>query len=189
MDELRQTTERLAIQRLIAVYAQLIDSGRLDDWGQLFTEEARFSVYGRTHESRATIVAEIGGMLLPPRPPGQTHLPRADHRSHRRRPRSCLDRLLGRRDERVGPDRGRDHWALPRRAGEGRRALALRVANDRDGGRGSCWGGCGGSRACDSSGPDHLVHDTDLSKDRSSISRFRSAGKLCRRARSSRRTQ
>ena len=40
MDELRQTTERLAIQRLIAVYAQLIDSGRLDDSGQLFTEDA-----------------------------------------------------------------------------------------------------------------------------------------------------
>ena len=71
MDELRQTTERLAIHRLIAVYAQLIDSGRLDDWGQLFTEEARFRVYGQTYESRATIVAEIGGMLLPPDRPGK----------------------------------------------------------------------------------------------------------------------
>ena len=71
MDELRQTTERLAIQRLIAVYAQLLDSGRLDDWGQLFTEEARFRVYGQTYESRATIVAEIGGMLLPPDRPGK----------------------------------------------------------------------------------------------------------------------
>ena len=62
MDELRETTERLAIQRLIALYAQLLDSGRLDDWGQLFIEEARFRVYGRTYTSRARIVAEIGGM-------------------------------------------------------------------------------------------------------------------------------
>ena len=71
MDELRQTTERLAIQRLIAIYAQLLDEGRLDDWGQLFTEDARFSVYGRTYESRATIVAEIGGMVLPPAHPAK----------------------------------------------------------------------------------------------------------------------
>lgn len=63
MGELRQTTERLAIHRLIAVHAQLLDSGRLDDWGQLFTEEAHFRVYRQTYESRATIVAEIGGMV------------------------------------------------------------------------------------------------------------------------------
>ncbi len=71
MDELRQTTERLAIQRVIALYAQLLDGGRLDDWGQLFTEEARFRVYGRTYESRATIVAEIGSMVLPPDHPAK----------------------------------------------------------------------------------------------------------------------
>lgn len=65
MDELSQTTERLAIQRLIALYAQLLDEGRLEDWGQLFTEDARFRVYGRTYASRATIVAEIGSMVLP----------------------------------------------------------------------------------------------------------------------------
>ena len=71
MDELRQTTERLAIQRLIALYAQLLDGGRLDDWGQLFTEEARFRVYGRAHVSRANIVAEIGSMVLPPDHPAK----------------------------------------------------------------------------------------------------------------------
>ena len=71
MDELRQTTKRLAIQRLIALYAQLLDGGRLDDWGQLFTEEARFRVYGRTYESRETIVAEIGGMQPPPDRPAK----------------------------------------------------------------------------------------------------------------------
>ena len=49
----------------------LLDDGRLDDWGQLFSEEARFRVYGRTYESRATIVAEIGAMLLPPDRPGK----------------------------------------------------------------------------------------------------------------------
>lgn len=71
MDELRQTTERLAIQRLIAVYAQLLDCGRLADWGQLFTEAARFRVYGRTYESRTTLLAEIGGMQPPPDRPGK----------------------------------------------------------------------------------------------------------------------
>jgi 3-phenylpropionate/cinnamic acid dioxygenase small subunit len=71
MDQLSQTTERLAIQRLIAVYAQLLDEGRLEDWGQLFTEEARFRAYGRTYASRATIVAEIGSMVLPPDHPAK----------------------------------------------------------------------------------------------------------------------
>ena len=71
MDELRETTERLAIQRLIALYAQLLDSGRLDDWGQLFIEEARFRVYGRTCTSRARIVAEIGGMQPSPDRPAK----------------------------------------------------------------------------------------------------------------------
>jgi hypothetical protein len=35
----------------------------------------------------------------------------------------------------------------------------------------------------------HLIHDTDLSKDRRSISRFRSTDKPCRRGRSSQRIQ
>jgi len=91
MDDLQQTTERLSIQRVIALYAQLLDSGRLDDWGQLFTQEARFRVYGQTYESRATLVSEIGSLVLPPRPSGQTRQPCAGHRFQRRRWRTRLD--------------------------------------------------------------------------------------------------
>ena len=50
------------IRRLVALYAQLLDSGRLAEWGELFTAEATFSVYGRTYRGRDEIVREIGGM-------------------------------------------------------------------------------------------------------------------------------
>ena len=53
---------RDAIRRLIAIYAQLLDSKRIEEWGELFTEEAEFRVYGETHQGRATIVHEIGGV-------------------------------------------------------------------------------------------------------------------------------
>ena len=50
------------IRRLLALYAQLLDSGRLVDWGELFTADATLTVYGRTYRGRAEIVREIGGM-------------------------------------------------------------------------------------------------------------------------------
>ncbi len=56
MDDLEQ------IRRLVALYGPLLDSGRLADWGELFTVDATFSVQGRTYRSRAEIVREIGGM-------------------------------------------------------------------------------------------------------------------------------
>ena len=60
------------IRRLIALYAQLIDSRRFADWGELFTEDALFSVWGRSYRGRAEIVREIGGMQ--PERPGK-HMP------------------------------------------------------------------------------------------------------------------
>jgi uncharacterized protein (TIGR02246 family) len=51
-----------AIRRLIAVYAQLLDSGRLEEWGELFTPDASFEVWGKTLRGRSEIVAAIGGM-------------------------------------------------------------------------------------------------------------------------------
>ena len=51
-----------AIRRLIAIYAQLLDSKRLDEWGELFTPDAIFEVWGKTLRGRAEIVAAIGGM-------------------------------------------------------------------------------------------------------------------------------
>jgi len=56
MDDLEQ------IRRLVALYGPLLDSGRLADWGELFTADATFSVYGRRYRGRAEIVREIGGM-------------------------------------------------------------------------------------------------------------------------------
>jgi hypothetical protein len=63
MDDLEQ------IRRLVTLYGQLLDSGRLADWGELFTMEATFSVYGRTYRGRAEIVREIGGMQPGPERP------------------------------------------------------------------------------------------------------------------------
>jgi len=54
------------IRRLVALYGQLLDSGRLAEWGELFTRDAVFSVYGRTYRGRDEIVREIGGMQPPP---------------------------------------------------------------------------------------------------------------------------
>ena len=51
-----------AIRRLIAIYGQLLDSKRFDDWGRLFCEDAVFRVWGKVHEGRAAIQREIGGM-------------------------------------------------------------------------------------------------------------------------------
>jgi uncharacterized protein (TIGR02246 family) len=51
-----------AIRRLMAIYAQLIDSKRLVEWGELFTEDAVFQVWGQVFRGRAAIVAGIGGM-------------------------------------------------------------------------------------------------------------------------------
>ena len=51
-----------AIRRLMAIYAQLLDSKRIAEWGQLFTDDAVFAVWGQTWKGRAAIEAGIGGM-------------------------------------------------------------------------------------------------------------------------------
>jgi hypothetical protein len=51
-----------AIRRLIALYPQLLDSKRLEEWGGLFAEDAIFDVFGRTLRGRAEIVREVGAM-------------------------------------------------------------------------------------------------------------------------------
>jgi uncharacterized protein (TIGR02246 family) len=57
------------IRRLVALYAQLLDSGRLPDWGELFTRDASFTVYGRTHRGRDEIVRAIGELQPGPERP------------------------------------------------------------------------------------------------------------------------
>ena len=51
-----------AIRRLIALYAQLLDAKRLAAWGELFSEDAVFLVFGRTLRGRAEIMSAVGGM-------------------------------------------------------------------------------------------------------------------------------
>jgi len=51
-----------AIRRLIALYPQLLDAKRLEEWGGLFAEDAVFDVFGRRFAGSAEIVREIGAM-------------------------------------------------------------------------------------------------------------------------------
>ena len=55
-----------AVRRLVALYGPLLDAGRLAEWGELFTRDAAFTVYGRSYRGRAEIVREIGAMQPPP---------------------------------------------------------------------------------------------------------------------------
>ena len=45
-------TDEEAIRRTIAQYAHFCDDGRFDEWANLFTDDASFSVLGETHEGR-----------------------------------------------------------------------------------------------------------------------------------------
>ena len=51
-----------AIRRLLAIYGQLLDSKRIEEWGQLFSDDAIFRVWGQTYRGREEIEREIGGM-------------------------------------------------------------------------------------------------------------------------------
>lgn len=52
----------LAIGRTIALYGQLLDDLRLDDWGRLFTRDAIWAIPGVTFEGREAIVEGVGAM-------------------------------------------------------------------------------------------------------------------------------
>jgi len=51
-----------AIRRLMAIYAQLLDSKRITEWAELFSEDAVFQVWGQTWRGRKAIADGIGGM-------------------------------------------------------------------------------------------------------------------------------
>jgi ketosteroid isomerase-like protein len=48
-----------AIRRTIAQYCQLCDDGRFDEWADLYTDDATFSVMGMTYTGRADVKAFI----------------------------------------------------------------------------------------------------------------------------------
>ena len=59
-----------AIRRLLAEYCHAYDDGRSADFGALFTDDAAFTVMGRTTEGREAIQATIG-TRAPGQEPGQ----------------------------------------------------------------------------------------------------------------------
>jgi uncharacterized protein (TIGR02246 family) len=48
-----------SVLRTLALYCQLCDDGRFDEWAELYTDDAVFIVGGRRHEGRAAIKAFI----------------------------------------------------------------------------------------------------------------------------------
>jgi len=58
-----------AIRRLIMLYSQLLDDCRWDEWAELFSEDAVFSVWGESHVGRDAILAAISG--IQPEMPGK----------------------------------------------------------------------------------------------------------------------
>lgn len=55
------------VRRTLALYCQLCDDGRFDEWADLFTDDATFSVLGQAHEGRAAVKAFIVGAQPPER--------------------------------------------------------------------------------------------------------------------------
>jgi ketosteroid isomerase-like protein len=53
------------VGRTLALYCQFCDDGRFDEWIELFTEDARFTVLGETYEGRDDIKAWISQMQAP----------------------------------------------------------------------------------------------------------------------------
>jgi uncharacterized protein (TIGR02246 family) len=53
----RTIEDHEAVRRLVALYCQLCDDGRFDEWTDLFTEDATFTVMGQTHTGRAALKA------------------------------------------------------------------------------------------------------------------------------------
>jgi uncharacterized protein (TIGR02246 family) len=48
-------TDEDGIRRTLALYCQLCDDGRFDEWEQLYTEDAVFKVMGAVHQGREAI--------------------------------------------------------------------------------------------------------------------------------------
>ncbi len=59
------STPEEGIRRTVAQYAQLCDEGRFDEWGDLFTDDARYHVMGSTQEGREAIQDFITGAQPP----------------------------------------------------------------------------------------------------------------------------
>jgi 3-phenylpropionate/cinnamic acid dioxygenase small subunit len=54
-----------AIRGVLVRYCHLCDEGRFDEWGELFTEDATFTVLGETHRGRPAVQEFIEGAQPP----------------------------------------------------------------------------------------------------------------------------
>ena len=70
---LAELQARYAIGRLMSLYGQLLDDLRLEEWGELFSEEAIWRIPSVTFEGRSAIVEGVGAME-PPVPGRVKHL-------------------------------------------------------------------------------------------------------------------
>ena len=116
------------IRRTLAQYAQLMDEGRFDEFGDLFEPDARFHVMGETQVGRAAIEEWIAASQRP-EPRGKHAMLSSviDLADDGRTARAWTDYLFV--DQQTA---GHVRRSLPRRAdGERRRALALHAARDR----------------------------------------------------------
>jgi uncharacterized protein (TIGR02246 family) len=52
----------IEIRRVIALYAQLVDDGRLDEWAELFTHDAVFTFWGHVYQGRGSIKRAMESM-------------------------------------------------------------------------------------------------------------------------------
>ncbi|KPM56102.1 hypothetical protein ACG83_13200 [Frankia sp. R43] len=59
---LAELQAREGIRRLVSLYGQLLDDLRLEEWGQLFAEDAIWRIPSVTFEGRAAIVQGVGAM-------------------------------------------------------------------------------------------------------------------------------
>jgi hypothetical protein len=67
-----EKTER-GIERTIVLYGQLLDDLRMQEWGELFTDDAVWAIPGTAFRGRSAIVAGVRAME-PPAPGSVKHL-------------------------------------------------------------------------------------------------------------------
>ena len=60
-------TDEEAIRRVLATYCQTVDDGRFDEWEQIWTDDATFTVMGTTHTGRTALRSFIEAAQPPER--------------------------------------------------------------------------------------------------------------------------
>lgn len=67
MGAVPELTDHEHIVRLLATYCQTVDDGRFDEWEQIWTDDATFTVMGQTHTGRKALRTFIEAAQPPER--------------------------------------------------------------------------------------------------------------------------